>query len=340
MEVSWLHQLRSLRIWNNQLRGTIPQEIYNGTNLPFLSSIQISRNYFTGTIPTSIATMTSLRSFIAFENELTGTIPSNLFISLTNLDTFNIWSNYVTGTIPDFGEPSTITTGDFTTDDGTGDISVTTSTDSSSSLLVLILSENLLSGSIPSDSLFKLNQLETFLVDQNMIGGTLPSELGLLTNVERLSLYENNIQGTIPTELGLLESVKDFWLGDNMLQGTLPAELGQLRRLEYFSIPNNEFAGTLTPALFLGWSKSDTLTNLEFHQNRFIGTIPSEIGLLPVLCKWCACKCHIFHVTFSLLYWWSHNPKPCVASSLRFAYFHSLPFFYSIVHSSPEYSQQ
>ena len=49
--------------------------------------------------------------------------------------------------------------------------------------------------------------------------------------VTRLNLVENNLIGTIPSELGNLTNLQDLSLYSNQLSGSLPAELGNLTNL-------------------------------------------------------------------------------------------------------------
>ena len=58
--------------------------------------------------------------------------------------------------------------------------------------------------------------------------GTIPSEIGLLTQVTRLYLFYNEFTGTIPSELGNMINLKYLYLDDNELTGTIPKELGKL----------------------------------------------------------------------------------------------------------------
>jgi Leucine-rich repeat (LRR) protein len=49
--------------------------------------------------------------------------------------------------------------------------------------------------------------------DENKLSGTIPIELGELTELENLFLSENQITGTIPVELGELTKLTKLNLG-------------------------------------------------------------------------------------------------------------------------------
>ena len=63
---------------------------------------------------------------------------------------------------------------------------------------------------------------------ENKLNGTIPTELGLLSNMEQLDLYSNQLTGTIPSELGLLSNLMTFYLGSNQLTGAVPTTLATL----------------------------------------------------------------------------------------------------------------
>ena len=51
------------------------------------------------------------------------------------------------------------------------------------------------------------------------MSGTIPVELGALTNLQRLYLWGNGLSGTIPAELGNLTSLQELYLNQNGLSG-------------------------------------------------------------------------------------------------------------------------
>ena len=44
-------------------------------------------------------------------------------------------------------------------------------------------------------------------------------------------LYDNLLEGTIPTEVGLMTDLKSFGVGRNELTGELPSEISELKEL-------------------------------------------------------------------------------------------------------------
>lgn len=81
-------------------------------------------------------------------------------------------------------------------------------------------------GTLPTE-IGLLTNLVHFEADLNFISGTIPTQFGLLTNVYWLDLDTNFISGTIPSQLGhpVLEGL---FLYSNYLTGSIPASLGKL----------------------------------------------------------------------------------------------------------------
>ena len=51
-----------------------------------------------------------------------------------------------------------------------------------------------------------------------------------------INLMENTLHGQLPTELGLLSNLQELDFGNNQISGLIPSELGRLTTLEYFEI--------------------------------------------------------------------------------------------------------
>jgi Leucine-rich repeat (LRR) protein len=65
-------------------------------------------------------------------------------------------------------------------------------------------------------------------LSNNRLSGTIPTSIGMLTNLNVLNLAENHLNGTIPTEIGLLTEVQVLGLFSNQLTGTVPSSLASL----------------------------------------------------------------------------------------------------------------
>jgi len=111
--------------------------------------------------------------------------------------------------------------------------------------------------------------------------GTLPTEMGLLTQLEFFSVFETGINGTLPSEIALCTSLLDLDLWSTGLHGTVPEELyhAPWERLGYLNLGRNDLSGTISTNI----GKLTTLGVLYLNDNNFRGTLPTEIGLLTLL---------------------------------------------------------
>ena len=79
----------------------------------------------------------------------------------------------------------------------------------------------------------------------NQLTGSIPVELGQLSNLTSLNLDGNQLTGSIPAELGQLSSLTTLSLYGNELTGSIPVELGQLSNLTFLSLGGNELTGSI-----------------------------------------------------------------------------------------------
>eukprot|EP00977_Amphora_coffeiformis_P013766 scaffold3676_cov166-Amphora_coffeaeformis.AAC.4 len=95
------------------------------------------------------------------------------------------------------------------------------------------------------DGLENARSLLELEVDDNDIGGTLPSQFLALTNLQRLSANRNNIVGRLPDSISSLKGLIELSLFNNRLTGQLPASIGGMTNLKILALSENNFQGTI-----------------------------------------------------------------------------------------------
>jgi Leucine-rich repeat (LRR) protein len=133
-------------------------------------------------------------------------------------------------------------------------------------------------GSIPSD-IGSLSQLEHLSLSMNQLTGTIPSEINSLSSLSSLHLYNNQLTGSIPTVIGSLSLLDSILLYQNHLTQTIPSEVGSLSQLITFSLSKNQFTGTLPTEI----GSLSQLVYLYLHDNLLTNSIPSEICSISTL---------------------------------------------------------
>jgi hypothetical protein len=83
----------------------------------------------------------------------------------------------------------------------------------------IVLANNSLTGHIPDPSAMK--ELANLLVGDNKFGGSVPSEIVEMTNLEGLQLSGNNLTGRVP-DLSPLKKLEALGLGRNHFSGKIP----------------------------------------------------------------------------------------------------------------------
>ena len=97
-------------------------------------------------------------------------------------------------------------------------------------------------------SLILESSKETGIV-RDRLTGTVPSELGGLSELRVLDLYSNYLNGRIPPELGGLTKLRRLILSNNYLSGSIPPELENLTNLGLLFLSGNRFTGCIPTAL-------------------------------------------------------------------------------------------
>jgi len=103
-------------------------------------------------------------------------------------------------------------------------------------------------GSIPPE-IGCLTNLTYLRLVGNQLTGSIPPEIGNLTNLTKLSLGTNQLTGEIPSEIGNLTNLTKLYLGKNQLTGEIPSEIGNLTNLYFLNLSYNQLTGEIPQAV-------------------------------------------------------------------------------------------
>ena len=98
----------------------------------------------------------------------------------------------------------------------------------------------------------------------NQLSGTIPSQIGDLTNLRHLYLEENQLNGSIPQQIGNLTNLVSLGLSRNQLSGSIPSQIGNLTNLISSSLSDNQLSGAIPPQI----GNLTNLLGLYFYNNQ------------------------------------------------------------------------
>ncbi|KAG7371131.1 leucine rich repeat LRR-containing protein [Nitzschia inconspicua] len=211
---------------------------------------------------------------------LTGTSLSPELGMLTNLRRLNFSNQRLEGSIPDEWKAMT-------------------------NLEVLTLSKNNIRSTIPEWIGKAWPQLNTLVIDGNLVEGTLPSSLLTMTKLRHLELQTNqnlggnfdevmhaipslehldisstDLEGTLPSEV-IMSELRHFnaW-NTKKLSGSIPTEIGLWKKLESFSLDD---VPEMTGSLVTEFGYLTNLKTLQIMRTPITGSLPTELGALTML---------------------------------------------------------
>ncbi|PPS10254.1 hypothetical protein GOBAR_AA10401 [Gossypium barbadense] len=263
-EISYLNVRDSVDLSSNRFTGPLPRVIST------LSTLHLSNNLFSGSLSELICnpSLTGMLALYLDTNLLIGEIPDCWNHWEILLSYLNLANNNLTGKIPPtlgytypflmnlrnnsmFGElPSTLR--------------------NSWSLVMLDLSENHFSGSVPAWIGDKLSSLVVLSLRSNNFDGHIPHKICDLQFLQNLDLANNNISGVIP---------KCF--------NNLTAMATKIKTNNDVSLSHPNFYKFSFKALLVLKGRKDEygsilglVTSMDLSTNSLIGEIPKEIGSL------------------------------------------------------------
>jgi hypothetical protein len=291
-----LTQLETFGISNANINGSIPSQLANwGTslvnldfeNMPFLqgplptqignltalTSINfVSNANFVSTLPTQLGLLTAMESFDFSGNGLLhGTIPTELGNFGANLGSFILsGSPLITGTLP-----SQIARWTSAYEIELSHLSITGNTTYMFSLMgtqldfLTFSGLSEVTGEFPSvlDTWTSLEILD--IEDMPQMGGTIPSNFGLLPNLGSVTLINTGIGGSIPASLGSgLNQLYSLVLQYNQFSSALP-NFSNASNLFMLDVSNNFLEGELD----FTCKGRDAVFNIYVQNNSFTGDL-------------------------------------------------------------------
>lgn len=153
--------------------------------------------------------------------------------------------------------------------------------------IIVNVTNNELSGQVPSDISTLCKTLTVLDLSHNQIGGSLPSTIGNMASLRVLNLSQNLMQGSIPGNLGKIKDLKLLALSRNKLEGSIPESLGQLHSIEVIDLSSNFLSGAIPTVL----ANLKNLKALLLNNNKLSGQIPLDLTNITSL--------SVFNVSFN-----------------------------------------
>lgn len=142
-------------------------------------------------------------------------------------------------------------------------------------LVYLFLSDNHFTGTLP-ESLSLLNaSLQDLNVGDNELHGTIPSWLGLMSNLNTLVMSFNYLTGAVPSSLSRLSGLRVLQLDGNYLISSLDGVFSpavNMTKLQVVDVSDNALTGSIPAALF---ENTPLLSTVSMSLNCMSGSIPA-----------------------------------------------------------------
>ncbi|KAL7180839.1 hypothetical protein ACSBR1_039826 [Camellia fascicularis] len=143
----------------------------------------------------------------------------------------------------------------------------------------LELSRKRLIGKLNQTTFTGLDQLTTLNLSINFLGGSLPSSLFQLKNLQVIDLSKNDFCGSIPLSINL-PFLEIFDISDNSFESSIPVGICiNSTRIRIIDFAVNYFFGRISSA----FGNCSSLEQLWLGQNFLSGDIPEDIFRLPRL---------------------------------------------------------
>lgn len=278
---------------NPLVSGTLPDSLQNLTSLQQFNCVYCS---LSGQLPEWIGERwTELNELGLTQNKLSGSLPESMAM-MTSMFLLALDDNFFGGTLDALQRLASLEAVYLENNNFSGMVDGTFFADAEN-LTRLVISDNILSGSVPVH-LFGLDRMTTMDLHDNRLtvfeDSIPPSSLKLLT------IHGNPIEGEFPSStISNLAALTHLDLTSTTFTGEMPATIGTLMNLTYLFMADTLFEPGPIPDSYQFLSKMvdlslkkssrdgpipewiaklNELVLLDLHTNSLTGTIPSDIG--------------------------------------------------------------
>ncbi|XP_028764306.1 probable LRR receptor-like serine/threonine-protein kinase At3g47570 [Neltuma alba] len=237
--------------------------------MPSIREFSLGINQLSGTLPEDLYYgLPLLEVFAVVSNQLEGNIPKSIS-NCTFMKGLYMGGNFFTGSIPkDIGNPDKLEQLDFSANHLSGHIP--SNIFNISAIQRLYLGFNFFSGLLPSYLGSGLPNLKDFSVEVNELSGQIPKSIVNASKLYKLFLNGNKFNGEVYNVIGNLTNLVALYVGANDLNGLIPPTVNKLQSLQLFDVSNNKMQGSIVEEL----CQVKRLNVLYLANNMFSGTIP------------------------------------------------------------------
>ncbi|KAK3043761.1 hypothetical protein RJ639_001957 [Escallonia herrerae] len=276
MEFHSLLKLQRLYVHSNNLTGHIPAFLGNFSDLGYIYRL---RNNFQGSVPDTLGRLTKLTEIGFAGNKMSGTLPP--ISNSSSLVLIDFPDNQIGGSLPlDIGlSLPRVKAFNLAGNQFIGNIPVSIS--NASQLVRLALNRNGFTGRVPNFN--KLQNLQWLALSGNQLGNGATDDLTQVFHYRRKST-----RGKHPYRDRGLANIERLYLGPNQFSGSIPNSVGNLQKLKLLrlsgNIPSSLGNLTLLISLYLGGSillgagDFQKLASLNLSNNMLSGEFLSSLG--------------------------------------------------------------
>ena len=142
------------------------------------------------------------------------------------------------------------------------------------------LQENDLNGTLPAELGILSDTVRSLNTRKNFLSGEIPSSIiSNLKDLQVLDLSSNKYSGVLVPELFEARNLTRLSLFENHISSSIPTEIGQLTKLGVLDLGSNKLTSTIPPTI----NKLSKLAGLSLFDNQLTGTVPIELSAIPTL---------------------------------------------------------